>query len=303
MYLDAARRCKLKEIFENFISSLTLMAKDAILVREIWRDKITEEKIVRGKDGFLYANDELIKRIEAAVQLEEFRLREEAEAAAEDERSSMIQMLIRNGSRQGPVFPIEKHLPSVSQEVFQARDFIYVIGVNEPCVKNKKGNRRKSCRLFNANIAALKRQTFRVLSDIAKRYPDEIEEVRVKGPKLGGKEAYIYHGNVLHLIGKYMEERALQKTLYPPHGDIAKEEACLIVEEWNNMKRAHVMDSSFMSEKGKYLAMMGFPGYELIYTTSGLDHGREMVVSKIAEDIIRYRAAYFDDALSQYMRD
>lgn len=69
------------------------------------------------------------------------------------------------------------------------------------------------------------------------------------------------------------------------------------------MKRAHVMDSSFMSEKGKYLAMMGFPGYELIYTTSGLDHGREMVVSKIAEDIIRYRAAYFDDALSQYMRD
>lgn len=187
MYLDAARRCKLKEIFENFISSLTLMAKDAILVREIWRDKITEEKIVRGKDGFLYANDELIKRIEAAVQLEEFRLREEAEAAAEDERSSMIQMLIRNGSRQGPVFPIEKHLPSVSQEVFQARDFIYVIGVNEPCVKNKKGNRRKSCRLFNANIAALKRQTFRVLSDIAKRYPDEIEEVRVKGPKLGGQ--------------------------------------------------------------------------------------------------------------------
>ena len=251
--------------------------------------------------GFLYAAQKLVREIEAAICHEEYRLREEAEAEAREQEEYLHRqrMFILDGSRSRAGFPIEDRLQSSSKEVFQAWDFIYIIGVNEP-----SGSGR-----LEADVSALKKKTVRVLSEVAKRYPDEIKEVRIKGPKMCGKEAFIYHGNVLHLIGKYMEEQALQKTLYPPHGGIGEEEACLIVSVWNEMKRALVLDDNYRRLSVRWLEMMGFPGFELIYTPDGLVRGQSIDISEAdrdKDDMDADNASIDDDymygALDEYER-
>lgn len=276
IYLEATRRRKLEEIFRSYVSGLIVMAKDADSVRRIWRTKIPKDDRTKNKDGFLYAAQKLVGEIEAAICHEEYSLREEAEAEAREQEEYLHRqrMFILDGSRIRAGFPIEDRLQSASKEVFQARDFIYIIGVNEP-----SGSGR-----LEADVSALKKKTVRVLSEVAKRYPDEIKEVRIKGPKMCGKEAFIYHGNVLHLIGKYMEEQALQKTLYPPHGRISEEEVCLIVSVWNKMKRALVIDDNYRRLSARWLEMMGFPGFELIYTPDGLVRGQAIEICEVAGD-------------------
>ena len=76
-----------------------------------------------------------------------------------------------------------------------------------------------------------------MLDEVAQKYADEICLVRITGPKINGIEAYIYHGNVLRLVANYMEEQALHKFLYPPHGHTSQKEATAIVSFWNSLKR------------------------------------------------------------------
>ena len=107
------------------------------------------------------------------------------------------------------------------------------------------------------------------MENVAQKYEEEIGMVRIKGPKINGTEAYIYHGNVLRLVANYMEEQALHKFLYPPHGYTLQKEAGAIVSFWNSLKRG-LYRKDKTGPTVQRLEKLGFFDNELVYTPNGL---------------------------------
>ena len=218
---------RITEKFTQLVIKLEVMARDTESVRSVCMETLSDARHndLRSRDGYLYAARSMSTKISIAImehaaqnrkrtETEKLRgrIRSAASGCMNDEFNWMPQMLtVDKLSRSRIDFPICNEAPEyAADEAFQPGDLIYIIGVNEISSDNE--------RLFSADIGAIKRKTFRVLDEVARKYKDEIHLVRIKGPKINGTEAYIYHGNVLRLVANYMEEQALHKFLYPPHG-------------------------------------------------------------------------------------
>ena len=261
--IDAVKLRQISEIFTGLISELIVMSNDAESVRSVWREILSDDKLndVRGRDGYLYAARSMGTKIAMAITAREMRDRENITLPK-------VKMLIADGrSRQCIDFPIGDTDPELAtDEAFQGRDLVYIIGVNEVSENNE--------RLLEANVDTLKKQTYRVLKKIAKKYESEIKLIRITGPKIGGVEAYIYHGEILRFIAYYKEEQALQKIVYPPNGHTSEEAAREILSAWNAMKRNLAKNSDFMEIAGRHLNKLGFFDNELVYTPDGIRRRR-----------------------------
>ena len=269
---------RITEKFTRLVIKLEVMARDTESVRSVYQKTLADARHndLRSRDGYLYAARSMSTKISMAImehaaqnrkriETEKLRgrIRSAASACMDDEFDWMPQMLtVDKLSRRRIDFPICGEDPELAaDEAFQPGDLIYIIGVNEISSDNE--------RLFSANIDAIKRKTFRVLDEVAQKYEDEIRLVRITGPKINGTEAYIYHGNVLRLVANYMEEQALHKLLYPPHGHTSQKEAGAIVSFWNGLKRGlyrrDKTDPTLLR-----LDKLGFFDNELVYTPNGL---------------------------------
>ncbi len=261
--IDAVKLRQITDIFTGLVSELIVMAHDAESVRTVWREVLSDGKHndLRSRDGYLYATRSMATKITMAIAEREVQDRE-------DIAVPNMEMIIADGkSRRRIDFPLDDIAPELAtDEAFQARDLVYIVGVNEISENNE--------RLLEANLDTLKRQTYRVLEKIARKYEDEIKLVRITGPKISGIEAYIYHGEILRFVAYYKEEQALHKMLYPPHGRTPHETAECIVVAWNAMKRNIANDENFMDAAGRHLNKLGFLDNELVYTESGLKHRR-----------------------------
>lgn len=269
---------RITEKFTQLVIKLEVMARDTESVREVCMETLSDARHndLRSRDGYLYAARSMSTKISMAIMehAEQNRKRIEAEklrgwirsaacGCMDDEFDWMPQMLtVDRLSRTRIDFPICDADPELTaDEAFQSNDLVYIVGVNEISSDN--------VRLLSANIDAIRKKTFRVLKRVAQEYEDEIGLVRIVGPKVNGTEAYIYHGNVLHLVANYMEEQALHKFLYPPNGCTSRKEAGAIVRFWNDLKRG-------LSRRDKTdptiqrLGKLGFFDNELIFTPSGL---------------------------------
>ena len=272
---------KIDRIIGNFtqlVVKLEIMSCDTESVRSVYMKTLADARHndLRSRDGYLYAARSMSTKISMAImehaeqnrkriETEKLRsrIRSAASACMDDEFDWMPQMLtVDRLSRTRIDFPICDADPELAaDEAFQPNDLIYIIGVNEISSDNE--------RLLSADIGAIKKKTFRVLKRVAQKYKDEIGLVRIVGPKINGTEAYIYHGNVLHLVAYYMEEQALHKFLYPPNGHTSQKEATAIVSFWNGLKcslyRRDKTDPTIQR-----LGKLGFFDSELVYTPSGL---------------------------------
>ncbi|WP_303148272.1 hypothetical protein [uncultured Cloacibacillus sp.] len=271
-------------ILATLAAKLVTMALDTEVVQEKWREVLSDGRHndLRSRDGYLYAARSMSTKIAKAISEHEKSLRESVDAAkalddmerrraarAAEEFRYMPQMLVLDGrsGRQSIDFPINDEHPELAEdEAFQAGDLVYIIGVNEVSSEHT--------RLLDTDIATVKKKTFRVLKEIARRYGEEMELVRIEGPKLNGVKAYIYHSHVLKLVAYYMEEQALQKLLYPPRGTRSEEDAEWIVQVWNRLKLGLKNDKKGMAAIGRYLDKWGFFDNELIYTPDGLQRRR-----------------------------
>ena len=277
---DAVKINQLSEIFSDFVARMIVLSIDTESVRTVCRKALSDEKHydLRSRDGYIYAarsmgtkiNMEITEHAEQSRKTAEAkRLAEAARRAAEeramDEFRFIPQMLIADGrSRRRIDFPIAERNPErETNEALQPHDLIYIIGANEVDENNE--------RLLKTDISALKKRSARVLAEIAGRYPNEFEQLRIKGPNINGTEATVYHSDVLRLVANYMEEQALQKILYPPHGMTLPEEAEGVVRTWNAMKRSLAGDEDFMGMAGKHLERLGVLDNELVYTQYGLE--------------------------------
>lgn len=186
----------------------------------------------------------------------------------EDITRPKVEMLIADGKSCRRIdFTVGDTDPELAtDEAFQGRDLVYIIGVNEVSQNNE--------RLLEANVDTLKKQTYSVLKKIAKKYESEIKLIRITGPKIGGIEAYIYHGEILRFITYYKEEQALQKMIYPPNGHTPQEAAEEILCAWNAMKRDLAQDRYFIGIAGRHLNKLGFFDDELVYTPDGIRRRR-----------------------------
>ena len=269
---------RITEKFTQLVIKLEVMARDTESVRSVYHKTLSDAKHndLRSRDGYLYAARSMSTKISMAImehaaqnrkRIEAEKLRGRIRSAAsgcmDDEFNWMPQMLtVDKLSRTRIDFPICGADPGLAaDEAFQPGDFIYIIGVNEISSDNE--------RLFSANIDAIKRKTFRVMENVAQKYEEEIGMVRIKGPKINGTEAYIYHGNVLRLVANYMEEQALHKLLYPPHGHTLQKEAGAIVSFWNSLKRG-LYRRDKTGPTVQRLDKLGFFDNELVYTPNGL---------------------------------
>lgn len=269
---------RITEKFTQLVIKLEVMARDTESVREVCMETLsdTRHNDLRSRDGYLYAARSMSIKISMAImehaeqnrkriETEKLRsrIRSAASACMNNEFAWMPQMLTVDKLYRTRIdFPICDEDPELAaDEAFQPGDFIYIIGVNEISSDNE--------RLLSADIGAIKRKTFRVLYEVAQKYADEIRLVRITGPKINGTEAYIYHGNVLHLVANYMEDQALHKFLYPPNGCTSQKEATAIVSFWNGLKR-----SLYRRDKTdptvQRLSKLEFFDSELVYTPSGL---------------------------------
>lgn len=272
---------KIDRIIGNFtqlVVKLEIMSCDTESVREVCMETLSDARHndLRSRDGYLYAAKSMSAKIAMTIMehAEQNRKRIEAQklpgwirsaasACMDDEFNWMPQMLtVDRVSRTRIDFPICDADPELAaDDAFQPNDLIYIIGVNEISSDNE--------RLLSADIGAIKRKTFRVLDEVAQKYKDGIGLVRIVGPKINGTEAYIYHGNVLHLVANYMEEQALHKFLYPPNGHTSQKEATAIVSFWNGLKR-----SLYRRDKTdptvQRLEKLGFFDSKLVYTPSGV---------------------------------
>lgn len=269
---------RITEKFLQLVIKLEVMARDTESVRSVYQKTLADARHndLRSRDGYLYAARSMSTKISMAImehaaqnrkriETEKLRsrIRSAASACMNDEFGWMPQMLtVDRLSRTRTDFPICGEDPELAaDEAFQPGDLIYIIGVNEISSDNE--------RLFSADIGAIKRKTFRVLDEVARKYKDEIHLVRIKGPKINGTEAYIYHGNVLHLVANYMEEQALHKFLYPPHGHTLQKEAGAIVSFWNSLKRG-LYRRNKTTPTVQRLDKLEFFDNELVYTPNGL---------------------------------
>lgn len=269
---------RITEKFTRLVIKLEVMARDTESVRSVYQKTLADARHndLRSRDGYLYAARSMSTKISMAImehaaqnrkRIEAEKLRGRIRSAASgcmnDEFGWMPQMLtIDRLSRSRIDFPICGDDPELAaDEAFQPGDFIYIIGVNEISSDNE--------RLLSANIDAIKKKTFRVLDKVAQKYEEEIGLVRITGPKINGTEAYIYHGNVLRLVANYMEEQALHKFLYPPHGHTPQKEAGVIVSFWNGLKRGLYRRNKTTSTVLR-LDKLGFFDNELVYTPNGL---------------------------------
>lgn len=269
---------RITEKFTRLVIKLEVMARDTESVRSVYHKTLSDAKHndLRSRDGYLYAARSMSTKISMAImehaaqnrkRIEAEKLRGRIRSAAsgcmDDEFNWMPQMLTVNRlSRSRIDFPICGADPGLAaDEAFQPGDLIYIIGVNEISSDNE--------RLFSANIDAIKKKTFRVLDEVAQKHEEEIGMVRIKGPKINGTEAYIYHGNVLRLVANYMEEQALHKFLYPPHGCTSQKEATAIVSFWNSLKRG-LYRRDKTGPTVQRLDKLGFFDNELVYTPNGL---------------------------------
>ena len=269
---------RITEKFTRLVTKLEVMARDTESVRSVCMETLSDavHNDLRSRDGYMYAARSMSTKISMAImehaeqnrkQIEADKLRGRIRSAAsgcmDDEFDWMPQMLTVNRlSRTRIDFPICGTDPELAaDEAFQANDLIYIIGVNEISSDNE--------RLLSANIDAIKKKTFRVLDKVAQKYEEEIGLVRIKGPKINGTEAYIYHGNVLRLVANYMEEQALHKFLYPPHGRTLQKEATAIVSFWNGIKRG-LYRRNKTTPTVQRLEKLGFFDNELVYTPNGL---------------------------------
>lgn len=277
----AMAKTKIDRITEKFLQlviKLEVMARDTESVRSVYQKTLADARHndLRSRDGYLYAARSMSTKISMAImehaaqnrkriETEKLRsrIRSAASACMNDEFGWMPQMLtVDRLSRTRTDFPICGEDPELAaDEASQPGDLIYIIGVNEISSDNE--------RLFSADIGAIKRKTFRVLDEVARKYKDEIHLVRIKGPKINGTEAYIYHGNVLHLVANYMEEQALHKFLYPPHGHTLQKEAGAIVSFWNSLKRG-LYRRNKTTPTVQRLDKLEFFDNELVYTPNGL---------------------------------
>ena len=269
---------RITEKFTQLVIKLEVMARDTESVREVCMETLSDARHndLRSRDGYLYAARSMSIKISMAImehaeqnrkriETEKLRsrIRSAASACMDDEFDWMPQMLtVDRLSRTRINFPICNADPELTaDEAFQSNDLVYIVGVNEISSDN--------VRLLSANIDAIRKKTFRVLKRVAQKYEDEIGLVRIVGPKVNGTEAYIYHGNVLHLVANYMEDQALHKFLYPPNGCTSQKEATAIVSFWNGLKR-----SLYRRDKTdptiQRLGKLGFFDNELIFTPSGL---------------------------------
>ena len=269
---------RITEKFTQLVIKLEVMARDTESVRSVCMETLADARHndLRSRDGYLYAARSMSTKISMAImehadqnrkRIEADKLRGRIRSAAfgcmDDEFDWMPQMLtVDKLSRSRIDFPICNEAPEyAADEAFQPGDLIYIIGVNEISSDNE--------RLLSANIDAIKRKTFRVMENVAQKHEEEIGMVRIKGPKINGTEAYIYHGNVLRLVANYMEEQALHKFLYPPHGCTSQKEAGAIVSFWNGLK-----SSLYKRDKTDptvlRLDKLGFFDNELVYTPNGL---------------------------------
>lgn len=269
---------RITEKFTRLVIKLEVMARDTESVRSVYHKTLSDAKHndLRSRDGYLYAARSMSTKISMAImehaaqnrkriEAEKLRgrIRNAASCCMNDEFDWMPQMLTVNRlSRSRIDFPICGEDPELAaDEAFQPGDLIYIIGVNEISSDNE--------RLLSANIDAIKKKTFRVLDEVARKYEEEIGLVRIKGPKINGTEAYIYHGNVLRLVANYMEEQALHKLLYPPHGHTSQKEATAIVSFWNGLKRG-LYGRDKTTPTVQRLDKLGFFDNELVYTPNGL---------------------------------
>ena len=269
---------RITEKFTQLVTKLEVMARDTESVRRVYQKTLSDARHndLRSRDGYLYAAKSMSTKISMAImehaeqnrkRIETEKLRGRIRSAAsgcmDDEFNWMPQMLtVDKLSRSRIDFPICGDDPELAaDEAFQPGDLIYIIGVNEISSDNE--------RLFSADIGAIKRKTFRVLDEVAQKYEDEIRLVRITGPKINGTEAYIYHGNVLRLVANYMEEQALHKFLYPPHGYTSQKEATAIVSFWNRLKRG-LYRRDKTGPTVQRLDKLGFFDNELVYTPNGL---------------------------------
>lgn len=269
---------RITEKFTQLVIKLEVMARDTESVRSVYHKTLSDAKHndLRSRDGYLYAARSMSTKISMAImehaeqnrkRIEADKLRGRIRSAAsgcmDDEFDWMPQMLTVDGlSRSRINFPICGTDPELAaDEAFQPGDLIYIIGVNEISSDNE--------RLLSANIDAITRKTFRVMENVAQKYEEEIGMVRIKGPKINGTEAYIYHGNVLRLVANYMEEQALHKLLYPPHGHTLQKEAGAIVSFWNSLKRG-LYRRDKTGPTVQRLDKLGFFDNELVYTPNGL---------------------------------
>ena len=270
---------RITEKFTRLVIKLEVMARDTESVREVCMKTLSDARHndLRSRDGYLYAARSMSTKISMAImehaaqnrkriETEKLsgRIRSAASGCMDDEFDWMPQMLtVDKLSRTRIDFPICGEDPDLAaDEAFQPGDLIYIIGVNEISSDNE--------RLFSANIDAIKKKTFRVLDEVARKYKDEIRLVRITGPKINGTEAYIYHGNVLRLVANYMEEQALHKFLYPPHGHTSQKEATAIVSFWNSLKRGLLYRRDKTTQTVQRLDKLGFFDNELVYTPNGL---------------------------------
>ena len=272
---------RITEKFTQLLIKLEVMARDTESVREVYMETLSDARHndLRSRDGYLYAARSMSTKISMAImehaeqnrkriETEKLRsrIRSAASACMDDELDWMPQMLtVDRPSRTRIDFSICDADPELAaDEAFQPNDLVYIVGVNEISSDN--------VRLLSANIDTIRRKTFRVLKRVAQKYEDEIGLVRIVGPKINGTEAYIYHGNVLHLVANYMEEQAVHKFLYPPNGHTSQKEATAIVSFWNGLKR-----SLYRRDKTdptvQRLGKLGFFDSELVYTPSGLTRG------------------------------
>ena len=269
---------RITEKFSQLVIKLEVMARDTESVRSVCMETLADARHndLRSRDGYLYAARSMSTKISMAImehaeqnrkRIEadklRGRIRSAASACTDDEFDWMPQMLtVDKLSRTRIDFPICGEDPELAaDEAFQPGDFIYIIGVNEISSDNE--------RLLSANVDAIKRKTFRVMENVAQKYEEEIGLVRIKGPKINGTEAYIYHGDVLRLVANYMEEQALHKFLYPPHGCTSQKEATAIVSFWNGLKRG-LYRKDKTGPTVQRLDKLGFFDNELVYTPGGL---------------------------------
>ena len=279
--MDAATSRRIKKKFKELVNRLEIMALDVESVRTVSRQKFTkvrkEKERLRSKEGYDYLPISMRIEIENAIiehiaeQRAKLIARRLIEAQKQRQLSSLglTQMIVVNGaSRTRTEFPIlDEHPELEHEEALQASDLYYIIGMNEIPDKNPNP---KNGRLYDVEIHAIKKKTFNVIQRISKRYKNEFQQVVMKGPKINGKQSYIYHESILRLAAKYMEEEALQKMLCPPRGKTAENKGRSIIEEWNRLKDDLLKDNSAEAERLKEsLAKLGFFDGHLDYTKNG----------------------------------
>lgn len=283
LFYDAAKQRRIGKIFYNLVKRLILMSIGVESVGTVYEKVLLggRDSELREKEGYIYAADAMSVKIEEQIREHQkalwdtiAKLQKNGISAAEknvQHSGNMLEMLTIDRSKRRQIkFPILKEHPDLEDDkAFQARDLVYIIGIKQV---PEESSESAGCRKYEGSIEAIsRRNTFRILKTISKKYEAEIKQIQITGPKINGVEGRIYHGSIVRLAARHLEEQALHKILCPPNGVKPKEDMARdIIALWNDLKHSLKNESSYNAKIIKpRLESLGFFDNDLVYTKHG----------------------------------